>query len=192
MMGRFDDSIREIKRAQELDPLSLIINAMMGMLYLDMRQPDRAMEQLKKTVALDPNFSRAHLFLTFAYEAKGMYEEAIAEDQKNMLLDGVPQDVADKYKAALSEAYKTGGAKGYWQKKAEAALDFYHQGVGIPTYAVASTLARAGDRERAYEWLEKSYKERDATLLTIRSDPAFDGMRDEARYLDMIRRIGFP
>jgi hypothetical protein len=121
-----------------------------------------------------------------------MYEEAIAEDQKNMLLDGVPQDVADKYKAALSEAYKTGGAKGYWQKKAEAALDFYHQGVGIPTYAVASTLARAGDRERAYEWLEKSYKERDATLLTIRSDPAFDGMRDEARYLDMIRRIGFP
>lgn len=191
-MGRQEEAMSEMKRALELDPLSLIINTMTGMIYLDMRRPDRAMEQLKKTVALDPNFSRAHLFLTFAYEDKGMYEEAIEEDKKNLMLDGAPQDVAVRYAEALREAYRTGGAKGYWQRKAEAGLDFYNRGADIPTYALASLFARAGDRERAYEWMEKAYKERDANLLVIRNDPAFDNMRNEPRYLDIVRRIGFP
>ncbi|HKS26782.1 MAG TPA: protein kinase [Pyrinomonadaceae bacterium] len=191
-MLRHDEAEREIRRALELDPLSIIINSIAGVIYLNMRQPDKAAEQLKKAIALEPNFARTHLFLSFAYEDKGTFEEAIQEFQKTTMLTGTPPDVAEKLAGALREAYKTGGVKGYWQKKVEIAEDFYRRGADIPPTALAAVHARAGDHERALEWLEKAYRQRDATLPSIRNDPGFDALRSDARYVEILRRVGLP
>ena len=82
LMGRFDDGFKELRLAQQIDPLSPVINADLGKLHLFARQPDQAIEQLQKTLELDPDFPLAHLFLALAYNQKGLREQAIAELEK--------------------------------------------------------------------------------------------------------------
>jgi tetratricopeptide (TPR) repeat protein len=82
LMGKPDEAIAEMKRALELDPLSLIINTDLGEVYIHARQYDKAIEQLKKTIEMDQNFYVAHWNLGKAYEMKGAFPEAIAEYQK--------------------------------------------------------------------------------------------------------------
>jgi tetratricopeptide (TPR) repeat protein len=81
-MGRFDEALAELKPAQEIDPLSLIISTDTGKVFYMTRQYDRAIEQCKKVLEMDPNFAMAHVWLSFSYSAKGQHEEAIAEMHK--------------------------------------------------------------------------------------------------------------
>lgn len=141
---------------------------------------------------MDASFARTHLYLTFVYDDKGMFEESIAELQKLLLLNGAPPERAAKDADALRAAYKAAGAKGYWQKKAELYVDYYNHGGDVPPSSVATFYAHAGDKERAFEWLEKAYRSRDAILLSIRGEPVFDDWRSDPRFQDLLRRIGFP
>jgi len=78
-MARFDEAIREIRRAHELDPLSLVINRNLGQVLFRTRRYEQAEEALKKTLEMDPNFSFTHFYLGSIYLQKSMYEEALAE-----------------------------------------------------------------------------------------------------------------
>jgi len=89
-MGRFDEAIAELKRAQELDPLSLIINADLGDTYTHIRQYDQAIEQLRRTIEMDPSFYNAHWRLGKAYEMKGSLQNAMAEYQTARQLNDDP------------------------------------------------------------------------------------------------------
>ncbi|MCA1617587.1 MAG: tetratricopeptide repeat protein, partial [Acidobacteria bacterium] len=92
--GRFDEAIAELKRAQELDPLSLVINTDLGSVYIFARQHDKAIEQLRKTIEMDQSFYYAHWRLGEAYEMKGSFRDAIAEYQKARQLNDDPKVLA--------------------------------------------------------------------------------------------------
>jgi len=184
-MGRYDEAIAEMKQALETDPLSLIINANLGQIYYSARRYDQAIEQGRKTLEIDPNFVVAHANLIDVYEQMGMYAEAIAE-RKTLGQRGQPEA------ALLEAAYQATGARGYWQKRLELSLDGLKRGEYIKPTTIPRIYARLGDKERAFEWLEKAYAERDGELVELRTEPGYDPLRSDPRFADLLRRVGLP
>ena len=185
-MGRNEEAIAEIKRAQELDPLSLIINSIAGVAYMENRQYDQATEQLRKTIEMDANFSRAHMFLAQAYERTEAFEEAISEHEKRFILDGTPPEEAAQKAAAFREAYRESGARGYWRKQ----IEMYESGQTSWTLTrAASFYAQLGESDRAFALLEKAYEKRQIRNL---KSPIFDPIRSDPRFQDLLRRLGLP
>jgi TolB-like protein/tetratricopeptide (TPR) repeat protein len=194
-MGRFDEAVAEIKRAQECDPLSLIINSVAGIANVLHGDFEEAEAQLKRTIEMDPNFPRAHLFLGQIYEDRGRIEEAIDEYEKHAVLSGTPADFATKASEAIRQAYRKNGMKGY----NEAVLEMTKKSLETdpetspPLFVVATLYARVGDKERALEYLEKSFDQREPDILQINEpQPALESLRSEPRFKDIVRRIGVP
>jgi len=193
VVGRNEEAIAEIKRAQELDPLSLIINAILGDTYAENRQYDQAIEQLRKTIEIDSNFPRAHLYLAKAYEGKGMFEEAISEYEKLSILNGMPSEEAAKETVGLREAYKKSGTNGYWRKQIEIGerRRASQSDTSPPLNRIASFYAQIGDKEQAIALLEKAYEQREADVTDLKS-PIYDPIRSDPRFQDLMRRVGLP
>ena len=185
VMGRHEEALKEIRRAQELDPLSLIINAVFGDTYIKARRYDDAIVQLGKTVEMDQNFIRSYRYLANAYIEKGMYAEAIGATQTAATLSGEQPEQAAKKAAELKAAYAASGAKGYWEKQ----LEYAKSAKGSP-YTIASIYARLGNKEEALEWLDRAFRERDPYVVYLKIDPQFDALRSDQRSLDLMRQIG--
>jgi TolB-like protein/Tfp pilus assembly protein PilF len=190
-LNRFDDSYAEYQRALELDPLSLAISTDLGMVYYYDRQYDRSIEYLKKLEDMDSNFVRTHFYLAEVYDEKGMFAESLAEWQKGQILDGKEPNEVAKVKAQLEVAQKERGAKGYWQKRVDLATE-YQVVTGYHPLDVAGLYARLGERDRAFEWLEKAYIERKSDLTRLRVAPVWDNLRSDPRFADLVRRVGLP
>lgn len=186
-MGRFDEATAEMKRAQELDPLSLNISMIVGARFYFMRQYDQAIEQLRKTVELDPNFVLTYDLLSGVYMQKGMYDEAIAAHLKGLTLEGYSPEAI----AALKEAYAASGMRGYRQKYNELLKERSKQSHVSPIF-IAMNYALLVEKDRAFEWLEKAYEERSGWLLELKVDPVWDSLRSDPRFADLVRRIGLP
>jgi TolB-like protein len=191
-MGRHDEAIAEMKRAQELDPFSIIINAESGLPYLYARRYDEAIEQFKKAIEMDPNFAFAHNALAVAYERKDRYQEAIAEEQKEIQLAGgdIPQTWT-VLTGQLKNTYQTLGEKGYWQKRLEPTIKSYDRHE-TTAEQVAETYAILGDKEQAFAWLEKSYQEHEDFLVFLKIQPSFDNLRSDPRFAELVKRVGLP
>lgn len=189
--GRLSEALVEIKHAQELDPLSLVANTVLGYTYSKARQYDQAIQQLKKTIDMDRNFYLAHLHLGDVYEEKGMYPEAIVEHQTAEVLAGEHPEAAAKNAASLKGAYAASGVKGYWEKKLELKLEQSKHGHASP-YSVAAICARLGKKELAIRWLEKAFQERDQYISLVRIDPEFDELRSDPRIIELMRHLGVP
>src|SRR5713226_3053721 len=186
-MGRVDEALKEILRAQELDPLSLIINDNVGEVYGWARQYDKAIEQLRKTLEMDPNFARTHLDLGVTYEYRGMFDEAIAEFQKARELGG---ENWPELRVPLQHAYETSGYRGYYQEQLRLLKERSKQSYVAPGL-IAVIYARLGDKESALTWLEKAYRERTG-LFFVEVEPVFDPMRSDPRFRDLLHRAGLP
>lgn len=193
-MGRHSEAIAEMKKALELDPLSLPLNNLMGNMYMGAGDYDKAVQQFRSTVELDPTFPLTHFFFSTCLERIGKYEEAIAERQKGELLVGASPDEAEAEASQFRKALQTGGANGYWRKNLEFTLKDYAQAGGHyhPALDVAHAYAKAGDKEKAFEWLEKAYVERDGNITLIKSEPGFESLRNDPRFANLLRRIGLP
>jgi serine/threonine-protein kinase len=176
-MGRMGEADAEIKRALALDPFSLIINTNLGRTYHLARQYDKAIEQYRKTLEMDPNFPRAHERLQEAFEQKGMYQEAIADLER----------VNPESGARLRSAYEKSGVQGYWQMRIE--FDKESKQTYVAPYFTAVKYAALGDREQAFEWLEKAYQERDTWLVHLKVDPMLDSLRSDPRYANLLARM---
>jgi TolB-like protein/Tfp pilus assembly protein PilF len=190
---RRGEAFAEIKRAQECDPLSLIVNSMLGLIYASRGDFPAAEDQLNKTIEMDPNFGRAHLHLAAVYERQGKYEEAITEYEKHSAILGMPAEDIAKGSAAIRHAYRTGGEKAYWQAFAEQAkrrLELEPE-KGPPFFAVGFLYARAGNDDRAFQYFEKSFEQREPDILRLQ-DPGLDSLRTDPRFADLLRRIGLP
>jgi eukaryotic-like serine/threonine-protein kinase len=185
-MGRLDEGRGELKRAQEYDPLSLIINADVGRAYYFSRSYDKAIEQLRKILdEIDPNFGVAHWYLGMAYEQKAMFEEALGELQKwSSLSGGDPAAIgALGHTYAVSE--KPGEARKALTKLSELSKSRY-----VSPYDVAVIYIGLGDKDQALEWLEKAYDDHSAFLIWLNLDPRFDTLHSDQRYHDLQRRMG--
>jgi TolB-like protein/Tfp pilus assembly protein PilF len=183
-MGRFDEAIKEGKRAVELDPLSLIINADLGSTLMLARRYDDAIAQLKTTLALDPNFAYAHWNLGEALYLKGDSTGAIAEYEKAASLDNDPE-----IQALLARAYAETGKKEQaleiLRKLNETAKHQFVRG-----YLFALIYIGLGDKPTAIQYLERCSQERENIDLDwIKVDPLLDPLRGEPQFGALVDKI---
>jgi len=187
LMGRPDESIAERKKAQELDPLSLPINAELGLAFYFARDYDKAIEQFKKTLEMDPKFPLATDQLPTVYGQKGMYDQAIAEYQKGTMLRGDAEWSSPM--AGLGYVYALSGKK----KEAQAVLDELKQRSRqeyVPADSIALVYTALGEKDQAFAWLEKAYEERAFKMAWLKVEPQWDSLRSDPRFTDLLRRLG--
>jgi tetratricopeptide (TPR) repeat protein len=181
-VGRFQEAIAEAKRAVELDPLSPVINSGLGAGFLFARQYDQAIEQERKTLEMDPNFRLAQDSLAFAYVQKSMYKEAIAEFEK--LLASSPDNAGAL--GGLGYTYAVAGRKAEARKVLDRLTELSKREY-VPAIFVADVHVGLGEKDKAFEWLEKGFEER--SLMFTKVDPMFDPLRSDPRFADLLRRM---
>jgi tetratricopeptide (TPR) repeat protein len=147
------------------------------------RRYDEAILQLHKTLELDPNFKRANDNLYEAHANKGMYSEAVAA-----YLKGVASDGELSHAEGAKEAFGKGGWRGFLQYEA----DYLEKQPQAFPQDVAHLYARLRDNDKAFAWLEKAYKERSEGMAWLKVDPAYDPLRTDPRFADLMRRVGLP
>jgi tetratricopeptide (TPR) repeat protein len=185
--GRIDEAVARVRRAQQLEPVSLIINSVVGRRFHYARQYDQASSELRRTLELDPNFVQAHLYLGWVYEQQRRYEDAIAELRKAFTLSEGESETA----GALGHAYAVSGNKAEAEKTIHALKERASQRYVAP-FDLALIYLGLGDRRSTFEWLDKAYEDRSTWLFWIKVDPRFDGVRDDPRYRDLTRRMQIP
>ncbi|HSB08077.1 MAG TPA: protein kinase [Blastocatellia bacterium] len=184
-MGRFDEAIAQNKRALELDPLSPLSNSNLGLVYYYARQYNQAIEQCRKALDLDPNLFFASQCIGWAYGQQGKYQEAIAELRKTRNLGG-------GFAAATSElgyVYAISGQRAEAQKmlrelQGRATHEY------VDPYYVAVIYLGLGEQDQTFVWLNKAFEERATWLLWLKVEPKFDRLRSDARFTDLLRRVG--
>jgi TolB-like protein/Tfp pilus assembly protein PilF len=183
--GRLEEAIVEVKRSLELDPLLIIANSDLGYCLYLAREYDQAIEQTKKTMELDPNFPLAYLNLGSIYLQKGMIQESIAVLEKGVVLSGEHPS----YKAELGIAYAMADRRGE-------ALTILAELMQLPEtgYVPAAWIARIyiglRDYDKAFEWLDKAFEERDALLVGLKVDPFYDDIGSDPRFKVLVEKIG--
>ncbi len=191
--GRLDEAIAAVKKSLEVDPLALIVNTNLGVLYACQRQYDRALQQYRRTLEIEPGFLPPRARIVELYELKGMYEQAIEESRSfvrpSPTLPGVGPDSSD----FLRHGYLTGGAKGYWQARLELAKTTARK-EGVPSQVspanVALIYAHLGQMDTAFEWLTKGVDEYDQLANWMNANPMFDVMRPDPRFAALVRKMG--
>jgi DNA-binding winged helix-turn-helix (wHTH) protein/Tfp pilus assembly protein PilF len=184
-LGRFDEALREGDRARNLDPLSLIIAADYGAILYYSRDYDRAIEQLRSVLRKDPNFLRAASMLTYAYVEKGMYAQALAEEEVLTRLYGQ----GSRHWMMLAYIYGRGGQTERARSALEKMEKLSRQEQVSPVFMLWAHLG-IGDKEEALADLEKAYAEHSMIMVTLKVDPAFDPLRGDQRFQDLLRRVG--
>jgi len=183
-MGRFEDAIREGRRALELKPTSLIFNITLGLHLIYARDYDRAIAQYREAVKIDPYFAEAHHQFGLAYFLAGQYDEAIAEWEKYEQLWGEnPSKVA-----ARRAAYKAGGMEAYWRKGMEQTKEQF-AGKPLPALGMAKRCAVLGDVDDAFGWLDLAYKERRDDINYLNVDPVYDRLRSDPRFGALLQKL---
>ena len=181
--GRHERALAEIKLARELDPLSLRTNAEEGQIFFFAKDYDNALDRLKKTIDLDPNFWLSHLFISRVYTEKGMHSDALAEAKKAAELSGNSQSHA--YRAyALAKWGKLSEARAVLAELLKSSTETY-----VPPYNIALAYNAVGEREKALDYLEKGFSERDVRMVFLKVEPQWDSLRSEPRFLDLIKRM---
>ncbi len=188
-MGRLQEAIAEEKRAQELDPVSVIISFELGIVLYFAREYNQAIEQFRKTLELNPNFRQAQTYLAAAYGQKGMYEQAVAGFQKSLTLPGGTEWPPTR--AGLGYAYGVSGRKDEARKVLNEMKQLARQKY-VSAYDVALIYVGLEEKDLAFIWLEKVYEERSRGLSTIKADPRMDSLRSDPHFQDLLRRIGLP
>ena len=184
--GKFEASLAEIKRAQELDPLSLIINLNVGDILSSMSRYDQAIEQYKKIIDLDPNFPGVHRNLGMMYVVQSKFEEAIIELQKTREIVGANNPYALD---ALGYVYAKAGKKEESDKILNHLFEFSKQGHTM-SVQIATVYAGLGDYNKAFEWLEKGYEEQANNLGYLKVARVWDDLRSDPRYAALLKKMG--
>jgi len=183
--GRNSEGISELKKAEAFDPLSLIISADIADALCIAHRYDESVQQSKKTLEMDPGFAVAHYELGQAFAQKHMHDEAIAEFQRAIDLSGH----SGAFDSNLAYVYAVSG------RKEEAIqivknLEAQHDENPSADANLALIYVGLGDPDHAMNWLNKAYEARFNPSILLR--PAFDPLRSDARFQDLLRRIGLP
>ena len=185
--GRPDESLTESRRALEPNPLDHLLMVHLGWHYMLTRQYDQAITQLKSVLELDPNFYQALRHIGWVYIYKSLHAEAIAA------LEAAGKSEPDNVQAManLATAYAAGGRG----SDARALLGQLDGSLGqgyVSACDIAGVYATLNEVDAALAWLEKAYEERSTRMVELGLDPVFDPLRSDARFADLLRRVGLP
>ena len=189
MEGRFDDAGIEIEEAKRLDPSSIVISSAAGNLFLLSRQYDRGIQHYRTMVATESVPIASNGMLFNLYLQKHMYQEAAEAHQELLRLAGASLDRIARYRTE----FQTSGWTGYVRKMArDAESRTDDKGENWPPSQIARLYSLLGQRDEAIKLLEAAFEEGDPFLVRLKVDPAFDNLRDDARFVQMIARLNYP
>ena len=181
--GRFDEALQESEKARQLDPLSLIIAADNGAILYFSRRYDRAIDKFRSVLEVDPAFPRAQM-IQHAFVEKGMFAEARADLEKQRASTPTAW-----YWCNLTYIYGRSGQTAQAQSALHRLLQEYKRRP-VDTRMIAAAYAGIGDKEQTLAWLEKAYAQHSNELVGVKIDPAYDPLRSDPRFQDLIRRVG--
>jgi DNA-binding winged helix-turn-helix (wHTH) protein/TolB-like protein/Tfp pilus assembly protein PilF len=186
LTGRTAESIEHIKRAQDVDPTSLIIHTQSAYPYFCARQYDSAIDILNKVIEKDENFSTSRYYLARCYEQKALYEEAIAEYKKAIALSGGSSLMLARLGCCYAVSGRMREAKEVLKELKKLSTERY-----VSPFSIAILHAAFGEKEQAMVLLEKAYEDRDGLLVVLKVDAHLDSLRSESRFMDLLHRVGF-
>jgi len=183
--GRLERAQEEMTRASQLDPLSPVLALALGYRFYYARQYAQAIEQCQRVLAMDSNFALAHVYLGRAYQQKPAFPEAIEEFRKALeISEGDTNELA-----ALGQAYavshREGEARAILDQLKERSQQTYVQPMWIAVIHLG-----LGEKDQAFDWIERAYEDRSAWLVYLKVDPLFDPLRGDPRLADLLRRVG--
>ena len=181
LLGRYQESVAEARRGLEINPLTESSYIILGMAYYFGRQYDEALPQFRKAQQMAPS-RLTHVVLGWVYREKGMHKEAVAE------LLQLP-DGSQKW-GHLGNAYARAGQRAEAQRLLQKSIEQSKHEVGANE--VALVYAGLGEKDRAFEWLEKAYKVHEGDMSFLKVDPPLDPLRSDPRFQDLVRRMNFP
>jgi len=183
-VGRYDESATAIKRASELDPLSSVIAVNVTRVYQVQKDDEASIANSLKIIELDPNFGPAYQYLALSYVAKGKFDEAIANAQKAV-------ELSNRSGISLGDLGYVYAVAGRRQEAISLIRELdekytRHEAIGQD---LAAILAGLGERDQVFDWLEKDFRARDGRLPSIRWEPQFDSIKNDGRYMDLLKRM---
>jgi TolB-like protein/DNA-binding winged helix-turn-helix (wHTH) protein/Flp pilus assembly protein TadD len=185
-LGRTEESLIHIRRAHELDPLSLIINTGLGYPYLCARRCNEALGEFRKALEIDPNFPPAVYYTARCLEQDSKLDQAIAEYRRAVTLSGGSSLMMARLGYAYAAAGLESEARGILRELMQLSKQRY-----ISPFLIATIHNGLGEKEQALVWLEKAYKERDGLLVLLSVDSHLDSLRSDPRFAELMRRVGF-
>jgi serine/threonine protein kinase/TolB-like protein/Tfp pilus assembly protein PilF len=180
--GRFNEAIKEIKLASEIEPLSLPITVDWGIYLFFARRHDEAIAQLRKTLEFDPENLKALSFLTATYEQKRAYPQSVAIYLDLARKQNIPAEDIE----AIQSAFAQNGITGYWRQKLSMALQ--SRSTAAPIRA-AYLHAALNEKDQAFRLLESAYQKRHFGLCYLKVDPRYDNLRNDPRFPELLRRM---
>ncbi|HJQ71558.1 MAG TPA: protein kinase [Blastocatellia bacterium] len=184
-MGRGEESLAESRKSLELDPLDLVINAHLAWHYYFAGQYDEAIEQCHKTLELYPESFWPRYFFGMAYEQKGMYSEAFAEFQKAIMISGNVTFAT----AGLGHAYAGSGKEADARELLGGLIEQSNRRY-VPAYDIALIHAGLGEKDQAFDWLERACADRSGWMPYIKLEPRLNDLRSDARFQVLVGRVG--
>ena len=184
-MGRYEQAITELERAEVLAPDLPAIPAGLGLILTYAHHYDQAIEAFKKALDIDTNFVAAHRDLASAYRLKGMGDLAIQESRATI---GGKEPSGS---SSLAQSYVVAGRRADAVALLRKLEDPNNRSRG-GALGVAAVCAALGETNQAFVWLEKAYRERDPNMVFLNTGPEFEGLRADARFKDLVRRVGIP
>ncbi len=187
--GREKESLAEIDRAHQLDPLSQIIGITVAEILIDSRKYDEALAVCQAIVKENPTYAIAHSYLADAYWGKRMYPQLIDEQEVYGQLSG--DRAYSEYASAMRKGFRSGG----WKRALTTGIDTLQaqrKTGDASAYSIATMYAALGDKEQAFRWLNTAYQEHDAGLMSLNTDYSVDFLRSDPRFAELVRRVGLP
>ena len=180
--GRHEEGLAEVRRALEIEPLSLNLNRVYGDHLLYASRYDESIAQLKKTLDLDANFESAHNSLGYAYWMNANYADSVEEFAKRHDIGG-----NQRLAAQLRESFAKGGWEGFLRMREDEFRTSNTTSYGVTIYAAA-----LGEKDEAFAELNKAFENREFGLLLLKVDPRLDPLRDDPRFQALVKKVGFP
>lgn len=185
--NQIDQAIEEIRRAQEIDPLSLIISTDAAQILYFAHHYDQAIDQAKKVLEMDSEFSQGRVFLVWSYLGEQKYELALEEAKKGVRVPGADLHMDANLAITCAAVGQKAQAEDELLRLRTRSEMMHTVGLSV---AIAQVYALLGEKDQAFAWLEKDFRDRNGGLTLIKVMPFLDSLHSDPRFADLVRRIG--